>query len=213
MLRLRRLGPMDRLLRNSRCRYRLRLLRTNLNFILHSTSGISPLLQFPINSPSYQTRRILTFRSVWIFFSGSVILFNKWVLDTAGFRTYSPTYPSIAVPNVVQRLPNLPDDMASRLRHDNDSNPRPNNKPSRRPKDRENGRKNISTRHRPHRRLLLSFTHLLQSSISLPLCSIHSNAQGTSLTQALRPLPFNTLAYLFGFRRVCPLASSLLRGQ
>jgi len=26
------------------------------------------------------------FVGIWIFFSGSVILFNKWVLDTAGFR-------------------------------------------------------------------------------------------------------------------------------
>ena len=26
------------------------------------------------------------FSRIWIFFSGSVILFNKWVLDTAGFR-------------------------------------------------------------------------------------------------------------------------------
>jgi hypothetical protein len=32
--------------------------------------------------------------SIWIFFSGSVILFNKWVLDTAGFRTI-PLFPFV----------------------------------------------------------------------------------------------------------------------
>lgn len=30
-----------------------------------------------------------TARSVWISLSSSVILFNKWVLDTLQFRTYS----------------------------------------------------------------------------------------------------------------------------
>jgi hypothetical protein len=35
---------------------------------------------------AYPPLSISTNVRIWIFFSGSVILFNKWVLDTAGFR-------------------------------------------------------------------------------------------------------------------------------
>lgn len=58
--------------------------------------------------------------SIWIFFSGSVILFNKWVLDTAGFRKLS----SLLVADI--RIPDFLNDVAFGLCDGNDANPRSN---------------------------------------------------------------------------------------
>ena len=54
---------------------------------------------------------------IWIFFSGSVILFNKWVLDTAGFS--NPSH--VCVSDI--RIPYIPNDMASNFRDDHDPDP------------------------------------------------------------------------------------------
>lgn len=63
---------------------------------------------------------------IWIFFSGSVILFNKWVLDTAGFRTL---FAFLVL--IVLRFPHLSNDMALNFCHDMYSNPRSNDNPPR----------------------------------------------------------------------------------
>lgn len=39
-----------------------------------------------LNRPQQNGIPAAVYVAIWIFFSGSVILYNKWVLDTAGFR-------------------------------------------------------------------------------------------------------------------------------
>lgn len=48
----------------------------------------------------WQATVALTCTSVWISLSSSVIVFNKWILDTAGFREY----PASAVTNLTRPL-------------------------------------------------------------------------------------------------------------
>lgn len=110
---------------------------------------------------------------IWIFFSGSVILFNKWVLDTAGFRNFSHITFSADL-----RIPNLLNDMAFSFRDYHDPDPRSNDKSSRWFKNRQNGWSNLSSSHCANRCILQLIAHILKPSLPLLVRRLHPNDQG-----------------------------------
>lgn len=76
------------------------------------------------SSPASQ-QHLLTPRRTWITLSSSTIVFNKYILDTAKFRTSQPSSPSPRRgANSARRIPHLPHNMASDLCDHHDANPR-----------------------------------------------------------------------------------------
>ena len=130
----------------------------------------------------------------WITMSSSVILFNKWILDTANFRERKPslvqrrslTALQISVCRFLTLLPqiqvliidrsNHPYNMASRFRHPHDPNPRANNNSSRWTQKGQNDWQSLPSSYRTNWALLQLVIDLRQSYVFISQCCLYSNA-------------------------------------
>ena len=133
--------------------------------------------------------------STWIALSSSVIIFNKYILDTANFRTShlllttaqllivrQTSVRSATCPSTLAFATNsrsyLPDDMASRLRYHHDPAPCAFHLHTRLAEEGAHDGPRIPPRDCPDRHLLQFELDLWKQSILVPECCFYPDAQG-----------------------------------